>query len=69
MNPYYPIGAPGNLNVNYNIGLEIPPYTDGSEVADRYLAGLNIALPANWEGRVYYSESFDGTNDTSDYRQ
>lgn len=65
-NPYYPIGAPGNLTVNYNIGLEIPPYTDGSEVADRYLAGLNIALPANWEGRVYYSESFDGTRDVSE---
>ncbi len=65
LNPYYPIGAPGNLLVNYNIGLEIPPYTDGNEVADRYLAGLKFDLPANWEGRVYYSESFDGTHTNS----
>jgi outer membrane receptor protein involved in Fe transport len=61
-NPYYPIGAPSNLAVNYNIGLESPPYTDGNEIADRYLAGLNFDLPARWEGRVYYSESFDGTH-------
>ncbi len=61
-NPYYPIGAPANLVVNYNIGLETPPYTDGNEIADRYLVGLNFDLPARWEGRIYYSESFDGTH-------
>jgi outer membrane receptor protein involved in Fe transport len=61
-NPYYPIGAPGNLVVNYNFGLDNPPYTDGNEIADRYLAGLNFDLPATWKGRIYYSESFDGTH-------
>ena len=65
LNPYYPVGAPGNLVVNYNIGLEVPPYTDGGEVADRYLGGLKFDLPANWEGRVYYSESFDSTHAAS----
>jgi outer membrane receptor protein involved in Fe transport len=65
LSPYYPTGAPGNLVVNYNIGIEVPPYTDGSEVADRYLAGIKFDLPANWEGRVYYSESFDATHTAS----
>jgi len=51
-NPYYPVGAPTNLVVNYNIGLEIPPFTSVNSVADRYLFGLNLALPGEWEGRV-----------------
>jgi outer membrane receptor protein involved in Fe transport len=61
-NPYYPIGAPGNLVVNYNMGLEVPPFTTASEVADRYLLGLNLNLPGDWQGRIYYSETFNGTH-------
>jgi outer membrane receptor protein involved in Fe transport len=61
-NPYYPIGAPANLVVNYNIGLEIPPFTSVSEVSDRYSLGLNVALPSKWEGRIYYSQTFNGTH-------
>jgi outer membrane receptor protein involved in Fe transport len=61
-NPYYPTGAPTNLVVNYNISLEIPPFTSVSEVSDRYLMGLNIDLPADWKGRVYYSQTFNGTH-------
>jgi outer membrane receptor protein involved in Fe transport len=60
-NPYYPIGAPTNLVVNYNIGLEVPPFTNSSELADRYLLGLNLDLPGDWQGRIYYSETFNGT--------
>ncbi|HEX5279830.1 MAG TPA: TonB-dependent receptor plug domain-containing protein [Micropepsaceae bacterium] len=65
LNPYYPIGAPTNLVVNYNIGTEIPPFTDGSEIADRYLGGIKFDLPANWEGRVYYSGSYDASHTAS----
>jgi len=63
INPYYPTGAPNNLRVNYNISIEEPSFTSASELADRYLFGLNLTLPMNWEGKVYYSESFDNTKD------
>ena len=62
LNPYYPIGAPTNLAVNYNIGLENTPYTDGNEVSDRYLVGLNFDLPAGWEGRAFYDQNFVGVH-------
>jgi len=63
-NPYYPTGsAPTNLRVNYNFGLERPSITSATELADRYLFGLNFALPHGWEGKIYYSESFDNTVD------
>ena len=61
-NPYFPIGAPATLRINYNISLEVPPRTSSAETADRYLGGLKVDLPANWEGRVYYSETFDDTH-------
>ena len=51
LNPYYPIGAPSNLTVNYNIGLEIAPLTSGNDVTDRYAGGLQFDLPAGWEGQ------------------
>jgi outer membrane receptor protein involved in Fe transport len=61
-NPYYPTGgAPNNLRVNYNIGLENPSYTFSYELAARYMMGLNIDLPANWTGKIYYSQT-DDTN-------
>ncbi|HXJ01622.1 MAG TPA: TonB-dependent receptor plug domain-containing protein [Micropepsaceae bacterium] len=60
-NPYYPTGgAPTNLRIQYNMGLERPSLTVASELADRYLGGLNIDLPGGWTGKVYFSESFDG---------
>jgi outer membrane receptor protein involved in Fe transport len=61
-NPFYPIGAPTNLVVNYNMGLEVPPFTAVSEASDRYLFGLNLDLPGDWQGRIYYSETFNGTH-------
>ncbi|HYK78447.1 MAG TPA: TonB-dependent receptor plug domain-containing protein [Micropepsaceae bacterium] len=63
-NPYYPTsGAPNNLKVNYNIALERPSLTSATELADRYLGGLNIDLPGGWSGKVYFSETFDNTVD------
>jgi iron complex outermembrane receptor protein len=58
-NPYYPAGAPNNLRVSYDIGIEHPPITDFHELAERYAMGLNIELPAEWHGKIYYSESRD----------
>src|SRR5205085_2004764 len=63
-NPYYPTGAPTNLRVNYNMSIEAPSFTSALEVSDRYLGGLNIDLPGNWSGKIYYSESFDDTHTT-----
>ena len=31
-------------------------------MAARYQIGLNIALPAGWEGQVYYSETYDSNS-------
>jgi outer membrane receptor protein involved in Fe transport len=60
-NPYYPSGgAPGNLRVQYNLGLESPSFTSAMELADRYLFGFNIDLPGGWTGKIYMGETFDG---------
>jgi outer membrane receptor protein involved in Fe transport len=59
-NPYYPTGgAPTNLRVSYNMGIESPSFTDAYEVSARYMGAINIALPYGWNGRLYYSETFD----------
>jgi outer membrane receptor protein involved in Fe transport len=61
-NPYYPTGgAPNNLRVAYDIGREAPAQVDAYEVAARYHMGLNIALPAEWQAQVYYSETYDSS--------
>ena len=58
-NPYYPTGAPANLRVNYNLGIEMPAYVFSGEIAARYMFGLNLDLPATWHGNIYYSRSYD----------
>ena len=58
-NPYYPSNAPTNLRVNYNIGWESPGITTFYEQAQRYQLGLNIALPGDWSGRVWYAMTQD----------
>jgi iron complex outermembrane recepter protein len=58
-NPYYPTGAPTNLRVSYNLGIERPPYAIAYELSLRYQMGLNIALPADWTGQLFYSQSAD----------
>ena len=59
-NPYYPIGnAPTNLRAYYNLGWESPSITTFYELAQRYQLGLNIALPGDWSGRVWYSMTSD----------
>ena len=64
VNPYYPTGgAPTNLRVNYNTGLENPSYTFSFELASRYMGGLNIDLPGSWSAKVYYAETYDNNFD------
>src|SRR6185503_20199418 len=61
-NPYYPINGPtgGNtLRAYYNFGFESPPITTAYELAQRYQLGLNIALPGNWSGRLWYAATKD----------
>jgi iron complex outermembrane receptor protein len=59
INPYYPTNAPGNLRVNYDIGIEIPTFVNAYETSSRYAFGLNIDLPGGWTGQVYDSRSYD----------
>src|SRR6185295_9023758 len=60
-NPYYPSNAPTNLRVSYDLSIEAPGLINGYEVAARYQAGLNIALPAGWESQIFYSETYDSS--------
>jgi hypothetical protein len=61
-NPYYPTGgAPNNLRVAYDMGRENPAQVDAYEIAARYHMGLNIALPAEWQAQIYYSETYDSS--------
>ena len=58
-NPYYPTNAPNNLRANYNLAWESPPITNAYELAQRYQLGLNIALPFEWSGRLWFAETKD----------
>jgi outer membrane receptor protein involved in Fe transport len=55
--------VPTNLRVSYDLSVEMPQMIAGNELADRYQLGLNIALPAQWEGQVSYSETYDSNYD------
>src|ERR1051326_5846132 len=71
-NPYYPSSAagvcpaagvppvgcvPNNLRVSYTTTLENPGLVSAWQVDTRYLMGLNIALPGDWAGKLYYSRT------------
>jgi iron complex outermembrane receptor protein len=45
------------LRVSYTTALEKPGLVSAWQIDTRYLMGLNIALPANWAGKVYYSRT------------
>jgi outer membrane receptor protein involved in Fe transport len=64
-NPYYPTGgAPTNLRVAYNIGRENPSMTSAYELAARYQLGLNFALPGDWSGQAFFSDTYDSNSST-----
>jgi iron complex outermembrane recepter protein len=58
-NPYYPVGAPSNLEVEYVFSKDIPPYIGAYELSDRYQFGLNLDLPFGWTGQIYDSRSYE----------
>lgn len=58
-NPYYPTGAPSNVRVAYNIGLENPSMTNAYELAARYQFGINFELPGDWSGQAFFANTFD----------
>ena len=58
-NPYYPTGAPANLQVSYDLTLEVPPSIPAYEIAARYEFGLNLDLPFNWTGQIYEARTYE----------
>jgi iron complex outermembrane receptor protein len=59
-NPYYPVGAPNNVRVDYNLWYEIPTKIVGGEVANHWDAGLNFdGLPFGWTGKYTFSITDD----------
>lgn len=57
INPYYPTGAPNNLQVSYDLGHEYGTHEAAYEISYRYEVGLNLDLPFSWTGQLYYSRS------------
>jgi iron complex outermembrane receptor protein len=59
-NPYYPVGGPNNLRVDYSFALEAPTYITGGERAHRIAGGFNLdKLPFDWVGKLTYSWTDD----------
>ncbi len=59
-NPYYPVGGPNNLRVDYSFALEVPTYITGGERAHRIAGGFNFdQLPFDWVGKLTYSWTDD----------
>ena len=58
-NPYYPTGAPANLQVSYDFTHEIPPMIPAYELSGRYSFGFNLDLPFSWSGQIYDSRSYE----------
>ena len=66
-NPYYPIGAPPGLRVNYDFARELTPFSNAHEIAERYAGGFNLKLPYDWRGKIFASinqedDSFDDSD-------
>src|ERR1051326_5036600 len=56
-NPYYPAGAPSNLQVSVNLAYGDPERETGSTVGKRIAGGFNIDLPFAWNLRLFTSYS------------
>jgi iron complex outermembrane recepter protein len=59
-NPYYPVGAPPNVRVDYSFAIEVPTITRGGEVAGHWDFGFNFErLPFDWRGKATFSMTDD----------
>jgi outer membrane receptor protein involved in Fe transport len=58
-NPYYPTGAPANLQVSYDLALEVPPSIPAYEISARYEFGFNLDLPFGWTGQIYDAYTYE----------
>ena len=59
-NPFYPVGAPANIRVDYSLEYEIPTIIVGGETAGHYDFGFNLdKLPFGWTGKLTYSMTDD----------
>lgn len=67
INPYYPAGAPNNLQVAYDFAHELPATIPAYELSDRYSFGFNLDLPFGWSGQIYDSRSYETAQYTLHY--
>lgn len=59
-NPYYPIGAPANVRVDYSFATETPTRIRGGEVVTHGDFGFNFEkLPFDWVGKATFSMTDD----------
>lgn len=75
-NPYYPVGAPAGIKVNYDFnpeylalgGKNSPDRVTSQELDGRIDGGFNLDLPFGWIGKLYAAQTFvhetDDTNNT-----
>jgi iron complex outermembrane recepter protein len=75
-NPYYPVGAPAGIKVNYDFNPEFialggkngPDRVVSQELDARIDGGFNIDLPYGWLGKLYAAQTIvheiDDTNNT-----
>jgi len=64
-NPYYPVGAPAGIKVNYDFNPEFialggrngPDRVTSQELDARLDGGFNIDLPFNWIGKAYGAQT------------
>ena len=59
-NPFYPVGAPSGLRVDYSFAREVEVLITGGEIAHRIAGGFNLdELPFDWTGKLTYSWTND----------
>jgi iron complex outermembrane receptor protein len=59
INPYYPVGAPAGLRVNFSLTDVDNPNVKGKTNSVRWDFGFNLDLPYDWNGRVFYANSHE----------
>ena len=58
-NPYYPIGAPAGLIMNYDINSQVLGRGGAVSSDGHYEVGFNLDLPYSWLGKLFYARTTD----------